>query len=246
MTAGMLCGYNIRIEKEFVGDTKMTKRRIICRAIAMLCFAFVLLILVGAASIFLDPKSHFDIPNLVRNLILMFIAAMVGMVLWISTTPKNLREKQFYGMMTGVTTIYAIALLAILFGTFDMYYRRTLGATWAYNLVPFRTIGEYLGALKTGELGGMIIIENLLGNLVLFAPVGAIAPFYARELRKLPWFLLCLFAGLILTEVLQRVTSRGCMDIDDVILNSIGAIIVFLLVWNKRAVKLWKDIGIIS
>ena len=198
----MLCGYNIRIEKEFVGDTKMTKRRIICRAIAMLCFAFVLLILVGAASIFLDPKSHFDIPNLVRNLILMFIAAMVGVVLWISTTPKNLREKQFYG--------------------------------------------EYLGAHKTGALGGMIIIENLLGNLVLFAPVGAIAPFYARELRKLPWFLLCLFAGLILTEVLQRVTSRGCMDIDDVILNSIGAIIVFLLVWNKRAVKLWKDIGIIS
>ncbi|MBO4626611.1 MAG: VanZ family protein [Lachnospiraceae bacterium] len=224
----------------------MKKRKIAFRAIAMLSFAFVLLLLVGEASIFLDPKSHFDIPNLVRNMILMFIAAMVGVVLWISATPKNLREKQFYGMMTGVTTIYAIALIAVLFGTFDMYYRRSLGATPRYNLVPFRTIGEYLEALGTGELNRMVVLENLLGNLVLFAPVGAIAPFYVRELRKLPWFLLCLFTGLILTEILQRVTGRGCMDIDDVILNSIGAIIVFFMVWNKRAVKLWKDIGIIS
>ena len=224
----------------------MKKRKIVFRAIAMLSFAFVLLLLVGEASIFLDPKSHFDIPNLVRNMILMFIAATVGVVLWISTTPKNLREKQFYGMMTGVTTIYAIALIAVLFGTFDIYYRRSLGATSRYNLVPFRTIGEYLEALGTGELNRMVVLENLLGNLVLFAPVGAIAPFYARELRKLPWFLLCLFTGLILTEILQRVTGRGCMDIDDVILNSIGAIIVFFVAWNKRAVKLWKDIGIIS
>lgn len=223
----------------------MKAKKILLRTIAMLCFAFVLLIVVSAASIFLDPKSHFDIPNLVRNLILMFIAAIVGAVLWISTTPKNLREKQFYGMMTGMTTIYAITLLAILFGTLDIYYR-TVGGHSAYNLVPFRTIGNYIKAYQTQELNRWIVVENLIGNLILFAPVGVIAPFYVREFRKLLWFLLFLFAVLVLTEVLQHITSRGCMDIDDVILNSIGAITVFLLVWNKRATKLWMDIGIIS
>lgn len=223
----------------------MKTKKIILRTIAMLCFAFVLLMIVAAASIFLDPKSRFDVRNLVRNMVLMFLAAMVGAVLWISTTPKNLREKQFYGMMTGVTTIYGIALLAILFGTLDIYHR-TVGGQVAYNLVPFRTIGEYLSSYRTGELGRWVVIENLVGNLILFAPVGVIAPFYVREFRKLPWFLLFLFTVLVLTEVLQRMTLRGCMDIDDVILNSIGAIVVFLIIWNKRATALWTDIGIIG
>ncbi|MBR6020280.1 MAG: VanZ family protein [Lachnospiraceae bacterium] len=223
----------------------MKSKKIIYRTIAMLCFAFVLLMVVSAASIFLDTKSRYDVPNLVRNMILMFIAALVGAVLWISTTPKNLREKQFYGMMTGLTTIYAITLLAILFGTLDIYHR-TVGGQSAYNLVPFRTIGEYIEKFRTGELRRWVVVENLLGNLVLFAPVGVIAPFYVREFRKLKWFALFLFAGLILTEVLQRVTARGCMDIDDVILNSIGALVMFFIIWNKKATKLWTDIGIIS
>ena len=113
------------------------------------------------------------------------------------------------------------------------------------DLVPFKTIGEYLEAFRTGELRRWVVVENLVGNLILVAPVGVIAPFYVREFRKLPWFLLFLYAVLIATEVLQHVTSRGCMDIDDVILNSIGAIVMFLIIWNKRATRLWTDIGII-
>lgn len=218
---------------------------IIFRTIAIICFALVLLVMAGAASIFLNPRSRVDIPKLVSRLVMMFFAALVGTVLWLSTTPKRLREKQFYGLMTGVTSIYAVTLLAILFGTLDIYMRAESMNT-AYNLVPFRTIAEFVGAYWDGSIRRWVVVENLVGNLILFAPFGAILPFYLKEFRKTKWFLVALFSGLIVTEVLQHVTSRGCMDIDDVILNSIGAIIVFFLLWNKRAEQMWLDLGIIT
>ncbi|MCR5377260.1 MAG: VanZ family protein [Lachnospiraceae bacterium] len=55
---------------------------------------------------------------------------------------------------------------------------------------------------------------------------------------------ICLIATLCGVEILQFVTSRGSMDIDDVILNFVGAFIVYLLAWNKRMSDVWYDIGL--
>ena len=47
-------------------------------------------------------------------------------------------------------------------------------------------------------------------------------------------------------ELVQFITGRGYMDIDDVILNFVGAAIVFLLTWNSKAEQLWEKAGIID
>ena len=44
---------------------------------------------------------------------------------------------------------------------------------------------------------------------------------------------ICLFAVLF-----------GSVDIDDVILNFVGAFVVYLLAWNKRMSDVWYDIGL--
>ena len=65
-----------------------------------------------------------------------------------------------------------------------------------------------------------------------------------NEVKK--WFCLCMIAMLCGIELLQFLTSRGSMDIDDVILNFTGALIVYLLAWNKRMADVWYDIGLIG
>ena len=43
-------------------------------------------------------------------------------------------------------------------------------------------------------------------------------------------------------EILQFITYRGSTDIDDVILNTIGAVIVYVLMKTKFAKKLLENV----
>ena len=46
----------------------------------------------------------------------------------------------------------------------------------------------------------------------------------------------------LLVEVLQFITYRGATDIDDVILNTMGAVIIYLIMKTKFAKKLLEKV----
>ncbi len=99
--------------------------------------------------------------------------------------------------------------------------RINLGGTHSgpSNLVPFRTITNYLA---TGRRAFIAVI-NLVGNVVLFMPVGYLA---ALVYPKISWLIVALLAitsGFTI-EAVQFVFRIGIFDIDDVILNAIGII----------------------
>ena len=53
------------------------------------------------------------------------------------------------------------------------------------NLVPLRTIGQYLGLLEqTESVSRSHAIINLAGNVVMFVPLGFFLPLVARSCRK--------------------------------------------------------------
>lgn len=71
---------------------------------------------------------------------------------------------------------------------------------------------------------------NLLGNLLLFLPMGVFLPLIFKEkFNKFSKFLVFILVTVILVEVLQFITFLGSLDIDDFILNVIGAMIGFLI-----------------
>jgi glycopeptide antibiotics resistance protein len=90
------------------------------------------------------------------------------------------------------------------------------------NLVPFRTIGEYLH----GGHGRLIGLVNLIGNVALFVPIGVLAPIVLRGMGWRAALVLALAAGLTV-EGLQALLHVGEFDIDDVILNALGVTIGF-------------------
>jgi glycopeptide antibiotics resistance protein len=97
------------------------------------------------------------------------------------------------------------------------------------NLIPFKTIGGYLRFFINGSINKSIIVENLLGNIILFTPMGILIPCIFQSLRKFKKFLFSMIIILVSVEIGQLITRTGSCDIDDVLLNTIGSICGYLI-----------------
>lgn len=132
-----------------------------------------------------------------------------------------------YSAFVLVLTVFPLTFGTLAFNmSADPYWRNSV------NLVPFRTIELYL---TTSAVRAGVRNANLLGNLLLLAPMGFVAPALSRRLDG--WWRIAalglMSAGAI--ELMQfarkyvlGMTGRS-VDIDDVILNAAGALIGYAL-----------------
>ncbi len=91
------------------------------------------------------------------------------------------------------------------------------------NIVPFKVIGEYLSNVQT--LNDWFA-KNLIGNIVVFIPIGFLVPLFLKRNRI--WHVA--IVGIVVSvfiEILQSLLAVGRADIDDIILNTIGLLIGF-------------------
>ena len=86
------------------------------------------------------------------------------------------------------------------------------------NLVPFRTIIEY----ATASYNRRIIVTNLLGNILAFAPMGFLIPWIWKRFTRLINIVLLVTVVSVGIEVAQYIFGVGAADVDDVILNVAG------------------------
>lgn len=99
------------------------------------------------------------------------------------------------------------------------------------NIIPIvNTIIPYL----QGEPSIRIAIENLLGNIFAFSPLGFFLPLLFKKCNRLKNTVLVSFIISLLIEVIQWIFSIGACDIDDIILNVFGSLLGFLLYYFLR------------
>lgn len=101
------------------------------------------------------------------------------------------------------------------------------------SIIPFATIwNDLFNATLPVQL------PNLLYNIVAFVPLGFLIPLISERGRRLVIVLIAAFSISMLFELIQVFTLLGTGDIDDVILNMIGAAIGYgvfaLAVWGKH------------
>ena len=89
------------------------------------------------------------------------------------------------------------------------------------NLIPFKTIKTYL--TQFDSLYNTKIILNLIGNFVCIMPFA----FFVKYLFKNKYKILLILAFVVGAEIIQFLTGSGVFDIDDIILNSGGAILLY-------------------
>lgn len=101
------------------------------------------------------------------------------------------------------------------------------------NYIPFKEIFRY-------QIGSRLFIKNIIGNILLFLPYGYFTADYLKSKKVLPVALLTMLVSLTI-ECVQLNIGRT-FDIDDVILNTLGGILGYLLyrLTEKMIVKLPK------
>lgn len=133
------------------------------------------------------------------------------------------RREKFWGFF--LLTVYAGVMLWLLFWR-D---RRAPGVPYLHqlplhvNLYPLRTIRLYLRLLRSSRPHLVrIALVNLLGNVVLFLPLGFLTPMLFPGLRRWHRMLLTAAGIIIAVELLQMVLLVGTCDVDDLLLNLLG------------------------
>jgi len=97
----------------------------------------------------------------------------------------------------------------------------------ALNLVPFKTISLYIKNLDYNALSTQNIVFNLVGNFVCMMPFALFLPLLFKCERKFFRFSETMLCITISIELIQFITTSGTCDIDDVILNASGAILLY-------------------
>ncbi|WP_327434020.1 VanZ family protein [Streptomyces sp. NBC_01236] len=97
------------------------------------------------------------------------------------------------------------------------------------NLHPGRSLNAYLSQPELRDA-----VKQIGGNLLLGMPFGVLLPVLAPRVRGILRVLALTAAVMLLVELVQGALITGrAFDIDDVILNTVGALVGYLLLGRR-------------
>lgn len=109
------------------------------------------------------------------------------------------------------------------------------------NISPFKTIGLYIDAYLYGYTTKLIIFSNLIGNIILFIPLGIFIYTYCFRVGLVTLMFLSIYIPIYIeiVQYLLHIAGYGTrsIDIDDVLLNMIGIWTGYIVVIIVRKIK---------
>ena len=158
-------------------------------------------------------------------LVIIQMIGLVGYAYDARNVVKN-KRRMFYILHSIAFIIYLINLTYQLFLNPSL---RHVKAISSVNISPLKTIFLYYNAYTRHTLPIKNIILNMVGNVMLFMPFGYFIYVLFKPMRSfLPYFF---FFLLMITgvEVIQYLWKVGSADIDDIILNMSGILILYIV-----------------
>ncbi len=125
--------------------------------------------------------------------------------------------KEFYNFLF---IIYILLLYYLLLSTEK--------AASGINLIPFKEMTRY-------SIGSELFFYNVVGNIVLFIPFGYFVSDYLKA-KRIHHILIVSILISLTAETIQYKIGRA-FDVDDIILNVIGAILGFMFYISIQAIK---------
>ncbi|MBS5704230.1 MAG: VanZ family protein [Butyricicoccus pullicaecorum] len=186
-----------------------------------------------AFNVYAEHSGQFLIhPPLKIALAVCFIA-----LLTLAVRPSGSRGR--YRVWLWLLFAYYVWVLAnMLF--FDAAFGRGMGGG-GVNLEPLHTIRSYLLVYERGNYPLDIIFINLAGNLAAFAPMAVFLPALFRSQRNILVFFVTIVLLVAAVEAVQLVTGTGSCDVDDLILNTAGAMAVWIVLLPWRLWACYKE-----
>lgn len=133
----------------------------------------------------------------------------------------------------GSLIVYLVSLCYFLFFSESM--GRSGTAEYHYNLTLFHEIKRFWKYWETVGLASAVL--NLAGNVVAFVPFGYLVANILRPRER--WYVISLLSFLFSlgVEVTQLITKSGCFDVDDLLLNTIGGLLGYLVYFILHSCK---------
>lgn len=158
-------------------------------------------------------------------LVIIQMIGLVGYAYGARNVVKN-KRRMFYILHSIAFIIYLINLTYQLFLNPSL---RHVKAVSSVNISPLKTMFLYYNAYTRHTLPIKNIILNMIGNVMLFMPFGYFVYVLCKPMRSfLPYFIFFLFL-ITGVEGIQYVARVGSADIDDIILNMSGVLILFII-----------------
>lgn len=126
--------------------------------------------------------------------------------------------------------IWQMALSICLFGVLCVYMSYLVGLTLSGREPGSRTNKINLEILGTWRSDGTLS-QHAAENVLLFIPFGILVPLTTRFFKKWWNLILIAFISSMLIEMTQLITGRGYFEIDDILLNTGGAILGYIVFW---------------
>lgn len=139
----------------------------------------------------------------------------------------NIKIKKLNKLRECVITLFFIYFLAVVYYTFfksgilmiSEYHR------FYANLIPLK---ETFKMFADNNMGLKNSLYNVVGNILLFVPLGFFIPLLFHKCNKISKVLFYGFIASLTIETIQLFTAFNLTDIDDVIFNTLGAVIGLL------------------
>ncbi len=148
---------------------------------------------------------------------------------------RDKKEKSAAWLGRVLFGFYLAGLCYFLF--FAENYGRTGQEIYRYNLVPLKEIERFWKYRR--ELG-IHSFYNLVGNVLIFIPAGFFIPILWKNKRGFLFTVCIAFEMSLLVELIQLITRVGSFDVDDLLLNTLGAIVGYLLL---KVYEKWRRHG---
>lgn len=132
--------------------------------------------------------------------------------------------------------LYLVLLTYFLFFAEEMGRTPGIRAGYSYNLTPLKEIRRFL--THADVLGWRAVFLNIVGNMAAFMPFGFFLPEIWSRVDR--WYTTTLLRAVfsLCIETTQLVFRVGSFDVDDLLLNTIGALAGYLTFCGAR--KIWR------
>ena len=126
--------------------------------------------------------------------------------------------KDFYSL---IFVLYMLVLYYLLLSTDN-------ASAYGSNLIPFKEMTRY-------SIGSKAFFYNVIGNILLFVPFGYFVSNYIQAKKTHQIVIISIITSLT-AEIIQYKIGRA-FDVDDIILNLVGALIGFLFYAGIQSIK---------
>ena len=159
----------------------------------------------------------------------LFLLTILILYAWILHFVAKRKQNSLWQVLLQSSFFVYVFMVLTLTGYFILFRELTYNEWWQRMLMRIERRDHVNFELMEIFKIYKITDKQILGNFVMLLPLGIYLPLLYKKLSAFIPFLIASLMIAILIEVLQLATSYRSVDIDDVLLNTTGAVIGFIL-----------------